>query len=53
MGLTALLALLKKQAADFITLKIPSSLARFEPTNLGTNGKHSNHYIIEDNCRLP
>jgi hypothetical protein len=31
----------------FITLKNPLSWSRFEPANLGYNGKHSNHYTTE------
>jgi hypothetical protein len=27
----------------FIALKKPSSLAQFEPANLGSRGKHDNH----------
>jgi hypothetical protein len=33
----------------FIKLKNPSPLAGFEPMNLGSNGKHANHYATEDN----
>jgi hypothetical protein len=32
----------------FIALKNPSPSAGFEPTNLGSNGKHANHYTTED-----
>jgi hypothetical protein len=32
----------------FIILKNPSLLAGFEPTNLGSNGKHVNYYITEN-----
>jgi hypothetical protein len=32
----------------FITFKNPLPLARFEPMNLGPNGKHANHYTTED-----
>jgi hypothetical protein len=32
----------------FITLKNPSHSAGFEPTNLGSNGKHNNHYTTEN-----
>jgi hypothetical protein len=33
----------------FITLKNPSLSARFEPTNLGYNDKHCNHYTTKNN----
>jgi hypothetical protein len=32
----------------FIALKNPSPSAGFEPTDLGANGKHANHYTTED-----
>jgi hypothetical protein len=32
-----------------IALKNPSPSAGFEPTNLGCNGKHANHYTTDDN----
>jgi hypothetical protein len=32
----------------FITVKNPSTSAGFKPTNLGTNGKHANHYTTEN-----
>jgi hypothetical protein len=32
----------------FIALKNPSLLAGFEPVNLGSNGKHDNHYTTKD-----
>jgi hypothetical protein len=32
----------------FITLKSPSFLARFKPVNLGSSGKHNNHYTTEN-----
>jgi hypothetical protein len=31
----------------FIALKNPPLLSGFEPVNLGSNGKHDNHYTIE------
>jgi hypothetical protein len=31
----------------FIALKKPSSSAGFEPTNVGSNGKHAIHYSTE------
>jgi hypothetical protein len=34
-------------ATDFITLQKPLSSAGFEPANLGSNGKHDNHYTTE------
>jgi hypothetical protein len=43
MGTTAFTSLLKE-----ITLKNSSSLAGFEPTNLGSNGKYDNHETTED-----
>jgi hypothetical protein len=35
----------------FITLKNASPSAGSEPSNLGSNGKHANHYITEKNGR--
>jgi hypothetical protein len=35
----------------FIALKNPSPLARFEHANLGSNGKHANQQITEDDLR--
>jgi hypothetical protein len=32
---------------SFITLKNPSSSAGFKPANLGSSGKHANHYTTE------
>jgi hypothetical protein len=32
----------------FIALTNPSSSAAFEPTKLGSNDKHANHFITED-----
>jgi hypothetical protein len=32
---------------NFIAFKNPSSSAGFEPANLGSNGKHDNHYTAE------
>jgi hypothetical protein len=32
----------------FIALKNPSSLAGFEPANLGSKGKHANYYTTEE-----
>jgi hypothetical protein len=32
----------------FIALKNPSLSAGFENANLGSNGKHANHYTTED-----
>jgi hypothetical protein len=34
---------------DFITLKNPSLSAGLQPANLGSNGKHDNHYTTENN----
>jgi hypothetical protein len=34
----------------FIALKSPSHSARFEPANLGSNGKHAKHHTTEDDC---
>jgi hypothetical protein len=31
-----------------LALKNPSHSAGFKPANLGSNGKHANHYITED-----
>jgi hypothetical protein len=31
-----------------IAIKNLSSLAAFQPANLGSNGKHANHHTIED-----
>jgi hypothetical protein len=36
----------------FITLKNWSLLAGFEPANLGSNGKHDNHYTTENGTDL-
>jgi hypothetical protein len=35
----------------FIALKILSSSAGFEPTTIGSNGKHDNHYTMENNYK--
>jgi hypothetical protein len=32
----------------FIVLKNSSPTARFKPANLGSNGRHANHYTTED-----
>jgi hypothetical protein len=32
----------------FIILKIPLPSARYEPANLGSNGKHANHQTTKD-----
>jgi hypothetical protein len=32
----------------FIDLKTPSPAEGFEPANLGSNGKHANHYTEND-----
>jgi hypothetical protein len=38
----------------FIALKNPSPSTGFDPANLGTNGKHDNHYNTgNDGDRLP
>jgi hypothetical protein len=36
-----------------MALKNPSFLAGFEPANLGSNGKHDNHYTTEKDFRPP
>jgi hypothetical protein len=36
-----------KHPADFIALKNPLPSTRFEPANVGSNGKHANHYNTE------
>jgi hypothetical protein len=36
----------------FIALKNQSHSAGFEPANLGSNGKHANHYITEDDKHI-
>jgi hypothetical protein len=33
---------------DFIALKAPQHLDRFEPTKLGFSGRHDNHYTTEN-----
>jgi hypothetical protein len=43
MGPIALLPSKVMYVPDFIDLKNPSPSARFEPANLGFNGKHANH----------
>jgi hypothetical protein len=47
MGPTASLPLRRKGAADFYCPEKFIALARFEPANLGSNGKHANHYTTE------
>jgi secreted trypsin-like serine protease len=48
MGPTALLPLRRKLAMQtFISFKTPLSSTGFEPTHLGSNGKHANHYTAE------
>jgi hypothetical protein len=48
MGPTALLPLRRRRPADFTALRSSSPSTGFEPTNLGSNGKHTNHYTTED-----
>jgi hypothetical protein len=36
----------------FIALKNPLLTARFEPANLGSSGKHDNHYTIENDFQV-
>jgi hypothetical protein len=47
-GPTALLPSERSRATDFMALMNPSLLAGSEPANLGSNGKHDNHYTTED-----
>jgi hypothetical protein len=37
----------------FVAPKSPSPSARFEPANLGSNGKHANHYTTKDDSLRP
>jgi hypothetical protein len=46
MGLTALIPSEGMSAADFYRPFKSTASAGFEPTNIGSNGKHANHYII-------
>jgi hypothetical protein len=49
MGPMALLPLQRKACCRlFITLKNLLPSARFEPADLGSSGRHANHYITED-----
>jgi hypothetical protein len=55
MGLMALLSLQKKKKVMlriFIALKNSLLSARFEPTNLGSNGKYYNHYTAENTTTI-
>jgi hypothetical protein len=36
----------------FVALRNPSPSAGFEPANLGSDGKHANHYTTEDNAEV-
>jgi hypothetical protein len=54
MGQTALLLPLKEVVLRFvIALKNPSSSAGFEPNNLGSNGKHNDHYTTKNEDNAP
>jgi hypothetical protein len=48
MGLMTLLPSKGSCAKNFIPLKSPLLSAGFEPMNLGSNGKHDNHYTTEN-----
>jgi hypothetical protein len=51
MGPTALLPLWRKSCYRLLSpLRNPSSSTGFEPTNLGSNCKHTNHYTTEGDC---
>jgi hypothetical protein len=36
----------------FMALENPPSSAGFEPANLGSNGKHDNHYTTENDMQV-